>query len=375
MTEKEALQLRLSENDFKIVDIYKINRNDQMQGKSSKFFIDVVKRFFRNPWAVFFLLLLLAVVLLTIFVPIFSQYSPTSSVAVTSFANNLRPRIPFLGLNGYYDTVLSQSQVDYYLNNVPNFIVYQYPQIVGQQAFVTINPYALPELQNVYPIFGTDSSGVDMWTRTWYGTGNSLIYALIVALSSIIIGAIYGSISGSFAGKAVDNVMMRLVEILSGVPSILWLLVLSLIFSQGSASGVNNISMTFALILISWMGPAVLTRTYILKTKDAEYIQATRTLGGNQARIIFKHMIPNISGRLIVRFVHLIPAVIFYEATLVFLSIKSPFDIGLGTLINQGYLASDQLYLLLAPSVVLILITLSSQIVANGINDAIDPRI
>lgn len=372
MTEKEALQLQFTAEDFKFVDIYKINRIDQISGKSSKYIFDVVKRFFRNPWVVIFFLLLVAVVLITIMVPSLSPYSATASVSTSSWANNLRPRIPWLGLNGEYDTILTSGQYLEFLK-VPGFII-KAENIFGDY-FATINPYALPELQNIYPIFGTDASGVDVWTRTWFATQQSLLIALVVAICAIVIGGIYGSISGAFAGKTVDTVMMRIVEILSGVPTILWLLILSLLLSFKTPGNVDNTSLALSLILITWMGPAVLTRTFILKNKDAEYIQATRTLGGSQARIIFKHMLPNISGRLVVRFVHLIPAVIFFEATLVFLNIKSPFDIGLGTIINQGYQASDQLYLLVCPTIVLVCITLSSQIVANGINDAVDPRV
>ncbi|MEF9985150.1 MAG: ABC transporter permease [Malacoplasma sp.] len=373
MTEKEALEMKLNIDDFTFVDIYKLNRSDQLMGKNSKYILDVCKRFFKNPWVVIFFLLLIIVILLTIMVPALSPYSAFTSVSTNSWANNLRPRIPGLGIHGHYETVLTDGQYNL-MSKVPGFIVGNAQQIYGEW-YVMVNPYALPELQNIYPIFGTDASGVDVWTRTWYATQQSLLIALIVALSSIVIGAIYGSISGSFAGRMPDTIMMRIVEILSGVPTILWLLILATIFSFGNSGGVDNTSLTISLILITWMGPAILTRTFIMKNKDAEYVQATRTIGGNQARIIFKHMLPNISGRLIVRFVHLIPAVIFFEATLVFLNIKSPFDIGLGTLINQGYQASEQIYLLIAPTLVLVAITLSAQIVANGINDAIDPRI
>lgn len=372
MTEQQALQMKLDSKKFDFVDIYKLNRSDQLMGKNSKYIIDVCKRFFKNPWVFIFFLLLILVILLTIMVPSLSPYSAFSSVSTSSWANNLRPRIPSLGIYGYYETILTDGQYAEMLK-IPGFII-NAESIYGE-FYVTINPYALPELQNIYPIFGTDASGVDVWTRTWYATQQSLLIAFIVALSSIVIGAIYGSISGSFAGRMPDIIMMRIVEILSGVPTILWLLILSTIFSFGDSGGVDNTSLTISLILITWMGPAILTRTFIMKNKDAEYIQATRTIGGSQARIIFKHMLPNISGRLIVRFVHLIPAVIFFEATLVFLNIKSPFDIGLGTLINQGYQASEQIYLLIAPTIVLVCITLSAQIVANGINDSIDPRI
>ncbi len=191
---------------------------------------------------------------------------------------------------------------------------------------------------------------------------------------SIIIGAVYGSISGAFAGRWPDTILMRIIEILSGIPTILWLLLLGIIFSTDGSS-LNLQALFTALISIMWMGPASLTRMYIMKSKDAEYVQAVRTLGGSQARIIFVHMLPNISGRLLVRFVHIIPSVIFFESTLVYLGLKDSTELGLGTAINDGNSITEYIAPLLLPALILVGLTLSAQIVANALNDAVDPRV
>ncbi len=379
LTEQQALEMKLTPEDFKHVDIYSRNRLDQISGKSNGYLVSVLKRFAKNKWALFFFIILLIIVLLAIIVPYASPYSAYDPISTNSFATSLRPRWPGGLINGYYETLMSPTFYDQ-MKSVEGFIIGTPKMVENGDYLVTINPYALPELKNVYPIFGTDARGVDIWTKTWQAAAISLQVAVAVAIVSIILGAIYGAISGACAGTkydTVDTVMMRIVEILSGVPTILWLLILSsiIVIGNNAAGTVDNNTLLVSLICIIWMGPAITTRTYILKTKDAEYIQAVRTLGGSQPRIIFIHMLPNISGRLLVRFVNIIPAIIFYESTLVFLGIKSKFDLGIGTLIDEGYQVSEYITPLLAPSLVLVVLTLSSQIVANGINDAIDPRV
>ena len=369
--------LDLNKDDFKFINGFGFNRFDQVVGKPSTYAKDVFKRFIKNPWTVIFSGVFLLIILLIIFVPILSPFSATDPISKNVFAENLRPRWHGGIINGYYQTAIPKNLYDEMIINNKGFIITK-PEdvkIIGNMYYVTINPYALDELQNYYPLFGTDSRGVDIWTKSWVGAGSSLLIAVGVASISVVIGAIYGSISGAFAGRWVDIIMMRIIEILSGVPTILWLLILSVIFSSNKSSTIlDNQSLFFSLVAIMWMSPANLTRTYIMKTKDAEYVQAVRTLGGNQFRIIFVHMLPNICGKLLVRFVHIIPVVIFFESTLVFLGLKSPTELGLGTLINDGNAVQEYIAPLLLPALIMILLTLSAQIIANGLNDAVDPR-
>lgn len=377
MTEQEALSLKLTSEDFEQVDIYSKNRLDEISGKSNGYLISVLKRFVKNKWALIFFFILLAIVLLAIIVPYASPYSYKDPISNISFASSLRPRWRGGLINGHYQILLSPTYISQ-MEKVSGFILDK-KQVVNGDYLTTINPYALPELKDFYPIFGTDTSGVDIWTKTWKAASKSLLVAATVGAVSILIGAVYGAIAGSSVGtryQMIDIIMMRIIEILGGVPTILWILILSSIIKlSGSNSNIDNNTLLVSLILIVWMGPAITTRTYILKTKDAEYVQAVRTLGGTQSRIIFVHMLPNISGRLLVRFVNIIPAIIFYESTLVFLGLKSKFDLGLGTLIDDGYQISEYSSPLLVPSMILVLLTLSSQIVANAINDSIDPRV
>lgn len=381
LTEKEALSRKFSKDAFDLVDINKISRVDQISGKPTTFIREVFRRFFKNPWAVICFVIFIVILLLAIYVPLISPASSVHEITAHELGIRLRP----IWINGgAYETKINEDLYKTWKSLYPNIFLNN-GSIQGGVWVGMINPYKSPDLikalNGVYPILGTDNHGADIWTKSWYGTAQSLQLAISVALVSVVIGSIYGAVSGSFAGKWVDTIMMRIIDILSGIPTILWLIILSTIYAafgqsaDGSAKEVSNIVIFFSLITIFWMGPAVLTRTYILKNKDAEYIQAIKTLGGSQSRIIFQHMLPNISGRLLVRFVHMIPSIIFFEASLVFLGFKSPFSAGLGSLISTNYTDVEYLMPLIFPSIIIVLLTLSLQIVANALNDAVDPRV
>ena len=249
--------------------------------------------------------------------------------------------------------------------------------IPGVAYKITYSPYLLDSLKDYYPILGTDARGVDIWSKLWSSVQISLGVAFAVAVASTVLGTIYGSIAGAFAGKAVDTIMMRFVEIINGIPTIVWLLILGIVLSggaEGESVSFDNTTIIASLIFVLWFSPAVSTRTYIMRNKDVEYVQACKTLGGNQARIIFSHMIPVIIGRISVIFVNLIPTVIFYEASLVFLGLKSRLDLSLGLMLYDAYSVSN-ISLIISPIVVFGLFTISAQIIANALNDAIDPRV
>lgn len=374
------LDFEVKDEDFERVDIYKLDRTDQVVGKPSKYIVDILKRFIQNKWAVLFFSIFVLIIGFSIFVPIASTnmgISAFNPVLDSVYANNLPPRIfgssPVVTI---YDATMAD--VERYKMLFGDQVTWT--SIEGTPLFkVTYHPYAMPELSNLYPILGTDGRGVDIWTKLWTAMSISLGMSFLVAIGAIVIGVTYGSIAGSFAGKMPDTLMMRFVEIISGVPTLVWLLILGTVLASGaSASGTvasfSNTTVVISLVFILWFSPAISTRTYILKNKDVEYVQATRTLGGSQSRIIFLHMIPVILGRIAVIFVNLIPTVIFYESSLVFLNLKPTSDLGLGVMLNEAWTASN-VSLIVSPIVVFALLTISSQIVANALNDAIDPRV
>lgn len=378
---KDLLNFEVADSAFERVDIEKINRTDQVVGKPSKYIVDIFKRFISNKWAVFFFVIFALVIILAIIAPPISAamgYSADQPLDASGnqFMYNLPARI---AVDSYPTITIfnaSPSLIETY--RTEGILVGDPVAIIPGVAYkITYSPYLLDSLKNYYPILGTDARGVDIWAKLWGSVEMSLGIAFAVAIASIVLGTVYGSIAGAFAGKAVDTIMMRFVEIINGVPSIVWLLILGIVISGGAQDGsasFDNTTVIVSLIFILWFSPAITTRTYIMRNKDVEYVQACRTLGGGQTRIIFSHMIPVIIGRISVIFVNLIPTVIFYESSLVFLSLKSTLDLSLGVMLYDAYSVSN-VSLIVSPIVVFGLFTISAQIIANALNDAIDPRV
>ena len=217
--------------------------------------------------------------------------------------------------------------------------------------------------------FGTDTQGRDLFTRVWEGTRISLIIALTAVLIDVFIGMSYGLISGYFGGK-VDMVMQRIAEILNGIPTLVVVTLLGLVLPSGI------ISIIFALMITGWIGMSRIARAEVLKLKESEYILASRTLGAKNFAIIFKEIMPNIFGQIIVMSMFSIPNAIFTEAFLSFvgLGIQPPMA-SLGSLISEGYKSFTVYpYMIAAPIIVLALLMLSFNLFADGIRDAFDPN-
>ncbi len=217
-------------------------------------------------------------------------------------------------------------------------------------------------------LFGTDVLGRDLFIRVWSGTQISLFVALTAVIIDICFGMVYGLISGYFGGK-VDTIMQRIQEIVNSIPSLV-ILTLLLVIMQASL-----FTIILALMLTGWIGMARITRAQVLKVKEEEFVLASRTLGAGNMFIIFKNILPNIFGQLIIMSMFSIPNAIFYEAFLavVGLGIPQP-QASLGTLINDGFktiLITP--YMVIIPVVVLAILMLSFNLLADGLRDAFDP--
>lgn len=217
---------------------------------------------------------------------------------------------------------------------------------------------------------GTDKFGRDQWTRIWEGTRISLYIAVLAALLDILIGITYGSISALKGGK-VDNFMQRIIEILVGVPNLIIIILLIMIMRPGI------LTITIAMVITGWVNMARLVRGQIFKLKTQEYILAARALGARNKRIITSHMLPNTMGIIIVNMMFTIPSAIFTEAFLSFigLGLQEPLA-SLGVLINDGFQSMrNQFYLLAFPSIVIIGLMVCFNLLADGLRDALDPRL
>ncbi len=231
-----------------------------------------------------------------------------------------------------------------------------------------VNQYAEQNIDTNY-WFGTDEFGRDLWTRVWKGTQISLFIALVAALLDLIIGVVYGGIS-SFYGGRVDNIMQRIIEVLMGIPNLIVIILFILILEPGVRS------IILAMIITGWVGMARVVRGQVLQLKGQEFVLASRTLGASNSRLIWKHLLPNVMGPIIVTVMFTIPTAIFFEAFLSFigLGLQAPLA-SLGVLIEDGYKSMRYFsYKLIYPAVVISTIMICFNLLADGLRDALDPK-
>ncbi|AST07948.1 peptide ABC transporter permease [Anoxybacillus flavithermus] len=314
-------------------DMEKINR------PSLTFLQDAWIRLRKNKGAVFGLVMIIAITLMAIFAPIFSDHTYKEQNLKHA---KLPPRIPVL------------ENIDWLPFN-------------GKD----MNGIDVYEKRGVteYYWFGTDDLGRDLWTRTWYGARISLYIGVLAAAIDLLIGIIYGGVSGFYGGR-VDNVMQRIIEVLVGIPNLIVVILFILVFEPGI------ISITMAMVITGWVTMARIVRGQILKLKNMEYVLAARTLGASDARIIAKHLLPNVVGPIIITTMFTIPSAIFTEAFLSFigLGIRPP-EASLGSLVNDGYKSIQTFpHLMMIPAFVISLLILSFNLLADGLRDALDPK-
>ncbi len=243
------------------------------------------------------------------------------------------------------------------------------PMISGKD-YITI----VGSLKNTSPNsefwFGTDGLGRDMFARSWVGLRTSLIIAVVAAAVQLVVGCLYGSIMAT-AGGIVDEIMMRIVEVINSIPNLVLVTLLLVVFGNGYPQ------LLFALSISSWTGTARLVRGQIFKLRESEYVMASKALGGSNLHRIIKHLLPNTIGLLILEMAQSIPGVIFSETSLSFLGIGlMPPDFSLGSMLSQGQSAMAHYpYQLIVPCVLLSLLVLSFNVVGDALRDALDPQL
>jgi oligopeptide transport system permease protein len=265
-------------------------------------------------------------------------------------------------------------------NKVPQWLVSIFP---------TMEPYA--KFSSEYPL-GADYVGRDLFSRIVYGSRVSLTVAFVGPLISLLIGVIYGSISGYFGGR-VDNIMMRIVDILYAFPTLLFIILLMAFFrstisdiqSGTFAYWISKLDesiggMLFIFIgigLTAWQNMARLTRGQVLSAREKEYIEAAHTIGASNLRIMFRHILPNIVGPLIVAETLAIPGYIATEAFLSFIGLGvNPPTPSWGSMISDGARAlrtypNQAIF----PALALAITMFAFNFLGDGLRDALDPRL
>lgn len=219
--------------------------------------------------------------------------------------------------------------------------------------------------------FGSDDLGRDVLTRVMYGARISLLVAFVATMVNFVIGVLYGAISG-FEGGRVDNIMMRIVDIINSVPLVLYIIILMVLVGN---RGLWTI--VLALGTVYWVGMARLVRGQILALKEQEFVLAAKALGVSRKNIILRHLIPNSMGPIIISMTMMIPSAVFTESFLSFigLGVSAP-QASWGTLANNalsGILTYP--YQLFFPAMAIAVTMLAFNFLGDGLRDALDPRL
>ncbi len=337
----KAIQFQEDDFEFQHMDEDLIDTNFASQS----FWKDAFARFKKNKGAVISFFCILLIILLAIIGPHMNAYTYATQDVKNQ---NLAPRVPGLEKLG----ILDGSET---------------VKVSGLAK--QINKYISDKKTDVYYWFGSDSLGRDIWTRTWTGTRISLYIAVVAVLVDMLFGLSYGLISGYFGGK-VDMVMQRIVEIVNSIPTLVVVTLMMLVLSPGLAS------ITVALIVTGWIGMSRIARAEMLKLKEREFVLASRTLGAGSFRIIFSEIFPNIFGPVITQTMFSIPHAIFTEAFLAFIGLGVPSPLAsLGTMISDGYKNfTTHPYQIIYPLIVMSLLMLSFTLLADGLREALDPK-
>jgi peptide/nickel transport system permease protein len=224
--------------------------------------------------------------------------------------------------------------------------------------------------------FGTDDLGRDVWARTWAGARISLVIGFAAAIIDLIIGVFVGGVSGYMAGRGktgdrIDNLLMRVVEVLFGIPYLLVVILLMVMMKPGITT------MIIALSITGWVGMARIVRGQILQLKQQEFVLAAEKLGTSHAKIIIRHLLPNMMGIIIVNLTFTIPSAIFAESFLSFLGlgVQAP-TASWGTMANDslGVILSGQWWRLFFPGLMISLTMFAFNAFGDGLQDALDPK-
>jgi len=343
-------------------DMFKLSpaqagQGDEMARESLTFWQDAFRRLKQNKASVISLWVIAIIIVMAIFGPVMNGFKYDQQIAPLKVHAKLPPKVPGLEKLGIMDG--SRTKIKTKFDEDGN----QYKERIK------VNPYVEEGIEDSYFWFGTDDLARDLWTRTWAGARVSLYIAMLAAVINLVIGVTYGGVAGYFGGR-IDMIMMRITEVIGGIPNLVVMIMFILVFKPGI------LTMSIALTITGWIGMARIVRGQILKLRGQEFVLASRTLGASHKQLILKHLIPNTVPQIVIVIMFSIPGAIFFEAFMAFIGLGLPApNASLGVLINDGYkMLKGFPYLMIIPSTVLCILMLCMNLFANGFRDALDPK-
>jgi oligopeptide transport system permease protein len=227
-------------------------------------------------------------------------------------------------------------------------------------------------------IFGTDAVGRDVLSRVIYGARVSMTVGLIPITLYLAIGGTIGMVAGFLGGRA-DNWLMRLADVFYAFPGLLFLIIMVVAFRDSwLGNALSGLGLVFiALAIVGWEGMARLVRGQVLQVKEKEYVEAARMIGASNARIMTRHIVPNILAPIMVSIAFSVPGAIMAEASLSFLGlgIKPPTPSWGAMILDGQQMIYSQPGMVLAPSICIALVMLAFTFLGDGLRDALDPRL
>jgi len=317
-----------------------LTQAEKISRPSDSFWKDARRRFLKNKGAMLGFTILAVIVFFVLFGPMMSKYS-------------------------YKDQDLKRSKLPPKIGILENVKFLPFDGI-DQNG---VDQYAKKGIKHNF-WFGTDDLGRDIFVRTWKGARVSIMIGLLAAVIDMLIGVTFGGISGFYGGR-VDTIMQRIAEVLMGIPYLIVVILFILVFKNPGI-----LSIALAMVITGWIGMSRIVRGQMLKLKNQEFVLASKTLGATSAQLIGKHLIPNIMGPIIVMMMFTIPNAIFAEAFLSFigLGIRPPFA-SLGSLVSEGFKSLQTFpHMMVIPAIVISLLILSFNLIADGLRDALDPK-
>ena len=241
--------------------------------------------------------------------------------------------------------------------------------VIAPYDFDQIDLASIREAPSMAHVMGTDDLGRDLFSRLLYGGRVSILIGLLAALIATGFGSLLGAISGFYGGR-VDGMLMRFTDVVYSIPTLPLLIVLAS-YTQAGA-----VSMAIAIGVLSWMTTARVVRGEVLKIRAMEYVEAARSLGATNARIILRHVLPNTAGPIVVGATLAVGNAIILESSLSFLGlgVQPPTPTWGNMLMDAQATMSTQPWLSIFPGLAILVVVLAVNFLGDGLQDALDPR-